>query len=87
STIITPQQGLIKLSQGKILDVPMCCLYVFTVRNISLGYYEEYTPYTTDVHGNPDDPVIVYEPVWIMRGSLVDGDPLSLTVSARNAVV
>lgn len=81
STIIPPEKALIKLSRGEILDRPMCCLYVFSVEKISLGYYEKYPSFDNPV--GFDDPVIVYEPVWIMSGSLLDGDPWSITVPAR----
>lgn len=77
TAIISPQAALVKMSRGEILDPPKCCLNVFFVKNISPGYFEKYPLL------NVEDPVIEFEPVWVLTGILPDGDSWSVSIPAR----
>lgn len=76
--VIPPNEALIKLSRGEVLDLPMCCEPAFTIEKVQMGYYEKYPTYPTI-----EDSVITIEPVWILSGTFLGGDPWELSVPAR----
>ncbi len=72
-SIISPGQALIRLKDDEILDRPHGCIFLFTINEISYGYYEK-------SESNPD---IELTPVWIVKGTQLRGDPMTIIIPAR----